>query len=255
MPDLTPASDNLSWTREAAELVRLARRVGQSAGLEYSIKIAAGGIDTRRFLISIAVRPDFHAALEAGLAALSFPAALKAPLADSLVRMRFLHLGYAEPDGMPVAKLYCEAAPGPGTRVRMHESFKWRPQGGRFVRDDYWLAQGLDAAGLRARLAASLEDGSVCGAARTLLDRALARTDAADLFFLEVVRDGVPRSCDLRLYDAGLTLADAAPVADMVAQAFGTEALDIAGREGASLGHVSAGVDFLTLYYGAEDLA
>jgi hypothetical protein len=258
MPDLT-AGDSLSWTREASELVRLARRVGRSAGLEHSIKIAAAGIDARRFLISIAVRPDFRAALEAGLAALAFPTPLKAPLADSLARMRFLHLGYAEPDGMPVAKLYCEAAPYPGTRVRMHESFKWRPRGGDFVRDDYWLVQGLDAAGLRARLAASLEDGPVRGAARTLLDRALARTDAADLFFLEVVRDGVPRSCDLRLYDAGLTLADAAPVAGMVAEAFGVGTPDIAGREGASLGHslghVSAGADFLTLYYGVEDLA
>jgi hypothetical protein len=255
MPSLTLAGDGISWTREAAELVRLARRVGRSAGLEHSIKIAAGGIDARRFLTSSAVRPDFRDALDAGLAALAFPAALKAPLAESLARMRFLHLGYAEPDGMPVVKLYCEATPSLGTRVRMHESFKWRPRDGRFVRDDYWLVQGLDAAGLRARLAASLEDGPVCDAARALLDQALERADAADLFFLEVVRDGVPRSCDLRLYDAGLTLADAGPAAYAVADALGAGPVRLTAREGASLGHVSAGAGFLTLYYGAEDLA
>jgi hypothetical protein len=65
----------------------------------------------------------------------------------------------------------------------------------------------------------------------------------------------VPRSCDLRLYDAGLTLADAGPAMHAVADALGVGPVGLTGREGASLGHVSAGASFLTLYYGAEDLA
>ena len=257
LPCCGPVIEPVPRTREADNLIRLARRVSRSAGMEYSLKIGAGGVDSRRFLISMAVRPDFRDGLDEGLEVLRFPAACRAVLDESLARMRFLHFGYEEPGGQPVVKLYCEAAPGEGARVRMHESFKWRPrEDGELVRDDYWCLPGLDAVGLRAALAERAA-GAVLAGGQALLALALARADAADLFFLEVLRAGMVRSCDIRLYDAGLTLAEAGDAVHPAAAALGVEdvtALTI-GRGGDRLGHVSLGQDFLTLYYGAEDLA
>jgi len=257
MQGLKPASNGVPWTHEAAALLRLAQRAGHSAGVEYSLKIAPGSIDARRFLISIAVRPDFRAALETGLAALHFPAALEDALTEGLARMRFLHLGYAEPQGVPVCKVYCEAAPQPGARVRIHESFKWRPrENGIFVRDEYWLLRDPGAAAMQARLDAIVRVDAVRTGAGALLGRALARAEALDLFFLEVLRDGVPRACDIRLYDAGLTLADAADAARLAALALAAGQVDGLIREAGqdALGHVSVGADFLTLYHGARPL-
>jgi hypothetical protein len=247
----------VSWTREAGCLIRLARCVSRSAGMEYSLKIGRDGVDGRRFLISTVVRPDFRAALYRGLDALRFPAAHRAALDDGLARMRFLHFGYGEPGGAPVVKLYCEVAPEKGTRVRMHESFKWRPrEGSELVRDDYWALPGLDAAGLDAALAAR-SAGAMLAGGRNLLALGLARADAADLFFLEVLRAGRIRSCDIRLYDADLTLAEACEAVAPAAAALGVKdmAALTAGQGGSRLGHVSLGRDFFTLYYGAEDLA
>lgn len=258
MQGLKPVSNGVPWTQEAAALLRLARRAGQSAGMEYSLKIARGGMDARRFLISVAVRPDFRGALEGGLAALRFPAAFEAALADSLARMRFLHLGYEEPGGVPVCKLYCEAAPHSGPRVRIHEAFKWRPrEAGVRARDEYWLLRDLDAAAMHARLDAIARVDAVRTGAGALLDRALSRTAAADLFFLEVLRDGAPRSCDIRLYDAELSVAEAMDTARQAARALDAGIADefLAPAAQDVLGHVTAGPEFLTLYYGARPLA
>ncbi len=251
-------SDSDGQTREAAELLRVARRTGASAGLERSFKIAATGIDARRFLISLAPRPGFRDALNDGLLALSFPGALRTVLEDSLRTMRFLHLGYEEPRGLPVCKLYCEAAPADGARVRMHDGFKWQPRDpDDFARDEYWKLDGLDELGLRQHMARTLErNKDLALLADRLLDRALTRVPVSDLFYLEVLRSGVRRSCDLRLYDAGLTLNDVADIARDAAALFGVDGIeDVLAESGNDpLGHVSASPAFLTFYHGAGDL-
>lgn len=251
-------SDRDGQTREAAELFRLARRTGASAGLERSFKIAATGVDARRFLISLAPRPDFRGALHEGLLALAFPSALRPALEESLQSTRFLHLGYEEPRGEPVCKLYCEAVPVEGARVRMHAGFKWRPRDpDDFACDEYWRLDGMDARGLRQHMARTLEPNKELVAVMgRLLDRILARVPASDLFYMEVMRGNVRRSCDLRLYDAGLTLNDVADVARDAAGLFGAGDVDqvLAECGGDRLGHVSASPAFLTFYHGAGDL-
>lgn len=254
-----PRSDSLDQTREAAEIFRLGRRIGMSAGTERSFKIASGRVDSRRFLISLAPRPDFRGALGSGLAALNFPAALNGALEQGLKQSRFLHLGYEEPHGKPVCKLYCEAPPSAGARVRMHTAFKWRPDDAEdFTCDDYWRVNGLDEGTLRARIAGILEPNKDLAAiVERLADRALARIAVDELFFLEVTRDGVRRSFDLRLYDAGLVLSDAADMAEAAAELFGTCRVDalVAEHGQESLGHISASPSFLTFYHGAGELA
>jgi hypothetical protein len=251
-------SDSSDRTREATEIFRLARRIGVSAGLERSFKIAAGSVDARRFLISLAPRPDFRIALDEGLTALSFPDSLRRALEESLKQTRFLHLGYEEPRGTPVCKLYCEAAPADGARVKMHTGFKWRPgEPGEFASDEYWRLDGLDEAKLRAHMAHTLEPNpGLLGTAQTLVDRILTRIPVSELFFLEVMRGGIRRSIDLRLYDAGLGLRDMSDVSETVANLFGAGRVDriIAAHGNESLGHVSMGPTFMTFYHGAEDL-
>jgi hypothetical protein len=190
---------------------------------------------------------------------LSFPGCLRRDLEKSLRQTRFLHLGYEEPHGKPVCKLYCEAAPADGARVRMHTGFKWRPTDpDEYSCDEYWRLGGLDERKLREHIARTLEPNKdLAGAAQRLLDKVLARVPAADLFYMEVMRGMLKRSFDLRLYDAGLTLGDVADVARDAAQVLGAEPVGHLVADGAaqSLGHVSAGPSFLTFYYGAEELA
>jgi hypothetical protein len=259
MPIPKPSSDNLDRTREAGEIFRLARRIGVSAGLERSFKITPAGVDARRFLISLALRPDFRPALHAGLRALSFPAGLLPGLEESLKATRFLHLGYEEPQGRPACKLYCEAAPAEGTRVRVHVGFKWRPgDADTFACDEYWRLGGLDKKTLRAHIAETLEPNTdLLAAVSPLLDPVLARVPLDELFFLEVMRGGVRRSFDLRLYYAGLPLKDVAATAQMAAEVLGAEPVGglIAACGEDRLGHASAGPSFVTFYHGAEDLA
>jgi hypothetical protein len=251
------AHQSVVQTREAGEISRLARRIGVPAGLERSFKIAAGGIDASRFLISMGVRPGFHAALNDGLKSLHFPDALRPGLEQALHQTRFLHLGYEEPKGEPVCKLYCESAPAAErtTRMRMHTAFKWQPRDPKqFACDEYWQLGDLTEAELRGRVAASLPQGPVLAALEGLVDRALTRVPVRDLFFLEVTRNGAPRSFDLKLYDAGLNLDDARDLAAAAAGWFeaGDIAPILAEHGGSNLGHVSAAPAFLTLYYGAE---
>jgi hypothetical protein len=251
-------SDLDGQTREAAELFRLARRIGASSGLERSFKIAATGVDARRFLISLAPRPDFRAALQDGLLTLAFPGALRPALEDSLKTTRFLHLGYEQPQGEPVCKLYCESVPTEGERVRMHTGFKWRPcDPDDFACDEYWRLDGLDETRLRQNLVRTLEPNRdlVVVAAR-LLDRILTQIPVADLFYMEVTRGNVRRSCDLRLYDAGLTMNDVAGIARDAARLFGADGVEdvLAECGGDRLGHVSASPAFLTFYHGAGEL-
>jgi hypothetical protein len=203
----------------------------------------------------MAIRPGFRAALYNGLASLSFPGELCPALEQGLRQARFLHLGYEEPKGEPLCKLYCESAPAEGARVKMHTAFKWRPRDpGHFACDEYWRLDDLDEKALRGRIAAALPQGAVCAALERLLARALTRVPVSELFFLEVTRNGAPRSFDLRFYDAGLSLRDGADLAQAACGSFGVDGLDpiLAKHGNDSLGHVSASPDFLTLYYGAE---
>jgi hypothetical protein len=255
-------SDVCQGTREAAELFRLARGISTSAGMERSFKITGAGVDAERFLISMAVRPGFGGALEDELAALSFPPDLRDPLRKCLRGSRFLHLGYEETRGEPTCKIYCEAPEAQGERVLMHTGFKWRPGSPReFSRDEYWrLGGGEDA--LRTEIAQTLEQNpALLTVMQGLLDLVLSRVAACDLFFLEVMRGGMRRSFDLRLYDAGLNLGDVGGFARAAAKALGAPGTDatiaaiVAAHARDRLGHVSAAPSFLTFYRGAEELA
>lgn len=258
MLDLKSRSESLHRTREAAQIFRLARSIAVSAGIERSFKITSGGVDACRFLISLALRPDFRSTLQEGLLSLCFPVSLLNPLERLLKTSRFLHLGYEEPHGEPVCKIYCEAPPADGPRVKVHASFKWRPRDpDDFASDEYWRLSGLDAKALRCRIAETLEsNGALLTALRPLVDRVLTRVPMEELFFLEVMRGDVRRSFDLRLYDAELAVTDVADMALSVADALDAGELGplLAERGGEKLGHVSAGSSFATFYHGAEDL-
>ncbi|HEX3756786.1 MAG TPA: hypothetical protein VHV26_17085 [Rhizomicrobium sp.] len=258
MLDLKSRSESLHRTREAAQIFRLARWIGVSGGLERSFKITSGDVDARRFLISLALRPDFRPALQEGLRSLCFPVSLFNPLEQLCKTARFLHLGYEEPHGEPVCKIYCEAPPADGPRVKVHASFKWRPRDpDDFASDEYWRLSGLDQDGLRRRITETLEpNGALLAALQPLVDRVLARIPADEVFFLEVMRGDVRRSFDLRLYDAELVVADVASVALSVGDALAGDGLGplLAECGEEKLGHVSAGPSFVTFYHGAEDL-
>jgi hypothetical protein len=142
--------------------------------------------------------------------------------------------------------------------VKIYLGFKWRlGDPDEFAIDEYWRLDGLDENALRAQIAHTLKPSAeLSNAVAIVLDRALARVPASDLFFQEVLRGGVRRSVDMRLYDAGLILDEVKDVAQAAATALGAGRIDdiFAQHGGESLGHVSAGPGFITFYHGAGDL-
>lgn len=258
-----PPSENLPRTSEAGRLAAFSRSLGCDVGVERSCKLAPGGVESGRFLLSYGA--DARTARLTGdlLRTLALPRTLEAEFMEGAARAHFLHLGYEDGPRGPLLKAYCEGEPV-GQGRPLYTAFKWRPSAPEtWSIDDYWLRDVQDA-GAAAPVIEAAFGPALAALTRECL--ALAATndgEAAGLLLLEVERRGAGRrSFDLRLYGGRLTLADAGALVGAAAAAFGLgDAASAALRtESDELGHLSGGRDdagapFLTLYHGARAFA
>ena len=225
----------------------VAAGLGRPFGAERSVKLCAGQARHGRALYSVALGPDPRAELLAAAEALGAPAEAVAPLLPYAGAATHLHFG-AEPPA--TAKLYLEfAAPPPRRADLVFLAAKWRADGAAspalatYSRRD----EALEA------LLARLVPASLHGPLRALAARAGAPPRA-----LEVAEPPSPRrSLDLNLYDAGLTLADAAAELRALHAALGVPGAEgfLAAHGAEPLGHVAAGTardgaPFATIYFG-----
>ena len=260
----------------AAALMEVVEALGAPYGLERSCKITAGAVQEDRFLASLH-RSAFGADVTQGLLAaarrLCAPEDFLDAIAAAQAEADIVHLGY-EGGLHATYKIYLEYAaqvrraqaqanPEP---VLVHLAFKWVPAAaGRHVITRYTWAptdSRADIAGkVRGLLSAAAAPRALAGVLE-LLERGCARTDARNLFLMEVEEPGnARRSCDLNLYQADLCLRDVADVMDALGGLFAVprqEMVALLGRCGAlALGHVAGGcgrdgAEFVTLYYGVE---
>ncbi|WP_339948561.1 hypothetical protein [uncultured Albimonas sp.] len=231
----------------AARLRGVVTGLGVSFGAERSVKLEAGEARGGRALFSVALGADPRADLLAAAHAMGAPETAVAPLLPYAGAAAHLHFG-AEPPA--TAKLYLEfAVPPPRRADLVFLAAKWRLDGAAppalatYCRRDEGLEDLLD------RLAPAPLHAPL---------RALAARAARGPRALEVAEPPSPRlSLDLNLYDAGLTLADAAAELLALHRALdapgGQALLDAHGAE--PLGHVAAGrsragAPFATIYFG-----
>jgi len=234
----------------------LARGLAFDCGIERSFKLTPGGFDAERFLLSFATVAEraWRQEAVAGLLRLGLPAAAADAVGAALQAAKFLHFGYENPQGVVGLKVYLEFDPQHSDLI--HRSYKWRPGTEAFAIDDYRRVAKRGAPALPGAAAPFVHavDGFV---------EIASHIAPEDYFRLEITRiGGGRRSFDLRLYDAGIRLADAAALLGPVALFCGcgpAYAKLMRERGHATFGHVAGGLGpddspYLTAYYGAEAL-
>jgi tryptophan halogenase len=251
------ATSRTARAPSAAERLRAAvAALGVPFGLERSVRFEAGRALRDRALCSVslaAFAPDARAGFAAFCASLGAPEHALAALRPYVGAARHAHFGTeADAEGL-VLKAYLEFAdPPPRDRDLVFLAGKWRAEDPARWTLSRYFRRPPPLGVLVGRLAPP----EVAPVVHRLLSRAGPHAQA-----LEVREPGTPRrSLDLTLYDAGLTLSDAAEEVTALHAALGPgapAARDLLAREGAArLGHVAAGLSrggkpFATLYFGA----
>ena len=247
----------------AAPLFELAQAAGVPVGYERSVKLRAGVAERDRFLLSLGedALARWNAAQFAdALMAAGFATLDTAEFHAAYETAAAAHLGF-EGGAETRLKLYLEQpVEAAGESDLVHLAWKQTPGGAPTV-DEYRLKTG--PAGVLADFLAATAGGvGAAQAAQNLLNQGM-RNSQSSAFCLHVVSRETGRSSfDLRLYDHGLTLAEAAPLlqpaaAELAPEALWTALLEEAGH--APLGHIASGrgaddAPFFTVYYGGREL-
>ncbi|SFI39434.1 hypothetical protein [Albimonas pacifica] len=243
-----PLAHALAPGDELAERLRaVVAGFGLPFGAERSVKLRAGEARHGRALFSLALGPDPRGQLLAAAEALGAPQAAVAPLLPWAGAASHLHVG-AEPPA--TAKLYLEfAAPPPRRADLVFLAAKWRVDGAAPRALATYSRRDEPLESLLARLAPAPLHAPL---------RALAARTQTPPRALEVAEPPSPRlSLDLNVYDADLTLAEAAAEIRALHAALSAPGADalLAAHGAEPLGHVAAGVSrdgapFATIYFG-----
>jgi hypothetical protein len=236
-------------------MLAAARSLGVPFGRERSVKLSGGRAERDRALLMLsatALGRDPRAGFDALCDRIAAPEAARAALRPQIGAASHVHLGH---EG-ETRKLYLEfTEPAIGDRRLAFLSAKWRPDGACAI-GRYRLLDPAEA----VRLTASAPPPADAALAALLV--AYRPRAGRGARALSVSEEGTPRaSLDVRLYGAGLRLADAAEPLRALCAAFGPgetyaeTLLDTAGA--CALGHLSTGLGrdgapFATLYFGAE---
>jgi tryptophan 7-halogenase len=261
----------------AADLMNLVRGLAAPFGLERSVKIVPGALLEDRFLISLH-RSALGVAAADKLAqmgeALAMPSDFAGALAAAQADADIVHFGYEGGPKGAIYKIYLEHA----SRVRraqaqnspdpvlVHLAYKWMPgvPGQGTVTRYTWVPGHSEAViAERLRMLVPAREAPLalrCGL--DLMSRACRRTQARNLFLMEVEEPDNPRrSYDINVYRAELYLHDIADLVESLATDFAVPQPQVhallARSGGRALGHLSGGRgrdggEFVTVYYGVE---
>lgn len=266
----------------ATDLIRLVESFGQPFGLERSIKLSRGSLDSERYLLSVGRaafgEPPHDKLLEAARK-LRIPEPFAEELKTSVREADVIHFGYEGASGRSIYKIYCEYASGahramasahvaganPGPTL-VHLAYKWSPHDpdSRAV-TRYVLVPCRTGGELKDRLRILVPRDRAPNAHQcvfSLLSRVFAVSDPTEVMLMEVEEPGNPRrSCDLNVYDAQVRLHRVVDLIQAVAAGLSVPKQDVqVALESVAnkmLGHISAGVgrrgeEFLTVYFGVE---
>lgn len=233
---------------------------GRAVFVERSVKFLPGRRMADRILYG--VQRDDAPGLRNRVLDLAARIGLPGAMVDEIdLRLADAHMVHAGQEGT-----------GPGAVFKLYLEFAHPPPDLSGLRFLAWKA-ATDAAPVRSsyRLVplATLLDGhralehvpltpALRDAAGRILDLAGARCGVSDLTFLSVGEPGTDRvSFDLNVYDADLTVADAAPMLDLALRDLGHLAEETGFAPSDRLGHISAGLGrtgtpFWTIYAGAS---
>ena len=260
----------------ANRLLALIEAEGLTYLTERSLRMTAGQMYNQRLLVSLnrtAAGGTPWAAVAAICTALGMPAPLLAQAAAMFDAPNFVHFGAEIGEaGRETYKLYFERAISPeqseqaaavAAPVVLYDALKWDGPGAGGVATRYLWYPGLQQAEMEARLAAIYATADAEGAIiRRILRKAIARTDIANIRYIEVEEPGTARrSFDLNLYAAKFSVraiqSDLQALCDrqQVSSTLFQSQYDAIHAD--SLGHVAGGVhrngaSFFTLYYGGR---
>lgn len=259
---------------QAAQLFGLVDGLRVPYRHERSFRLAHQSLQANRVLLSVgrAQLGDAAAGRLLGICErLGLPPAMRGQVEEHWARSRAVHFGFESDGARSLYKVYFERADADdaarrapaGTPVLLHLAWKWDAAlPAHCVTTRYEWIPRLGVAEMRERMARACGAGPLLEAAQSVLELAAARVDPARLQYLEVGEEGnARRSCDLNLYDAGLTVRDAqAPLARLrehfALRAGQYQALydQVRAR---TFGHFACGLHrdgapFATVYYGVE---
>jgi hypothetical protein len=276
---LLPSSDA---NRAAARLLlHQVRGLRTPFGFERSFKLSQRVLLGNRFLATInkdAVGAAAHKNLTEICSLLGMPERLLPLFHEHLAEATFVHFGFEETETSSLYKVYLEfwsnwedelsrraAAAEP---FLLHLGLKWDPsEPGRTAVTRYTCHPWLSIEEIRRRIGevySARDAAAPRQAVLAMAEAASRRTSPGRMLYLEVSEDDNPRhSFDLNLYKAGLRVQDLDAWApeiwahyELPADRF-RQVYDCARP--LALGHIAGGVDreghdFLTIYYGMEEL-
>jgi hypothetical protein len=266
----------------AGLLFRVVAGLGGSGGYERSFKVSEGGLLDNRFLLGVGkatLGPQAEEKLIKACSLLGLPGEFSDLFRQHLGKANYVHFGFEQSGPAIVYKVYLEfleylhaalssgnAVPGPSL---LHLGFKWNvsaPRERSLTR--YTWHPWIPAEEIRRNIEGMVNqeaDRGVGQAAQDLISLALTRIPPRDILYLEVTEDGNPRrSFDINVYRAHLRLAEVYPLLSVLCRRQGVS-YDVFHAlydriKGKRFGHLAAGTsrygkNFLTVYYGMEEMA
>jgi len=259
------------------QLMALIDAHGLTYRTERSLRMTAGQLYDQRLLVTLDRTVAGGTAWDTVVAictALRMPPSLLAQAAAMFDNPHYVHFGVEIGDaGLETYKLYFERhisaeqsqqAAAYAEPVLLYDALKWDGPGNAGVATRYLWYPGLRQDQMEARLAAiygaaAAEDVATL---RHILRQATARTDIANIRYIEVEEPGTARrSFDLNLYAAKFSVRAIQPYLEQIRdrQRIGPAAFQAYydGIKLTSLGHVAGGIHrngaaFFTLYYGGR---
>lgn len=241
---------------------------------ERSFKLMHESVFSERFLLSLYL-PALNGAekkvLQDFAALFNMPDAYRIAIDAQIVGLRELHIGFEQQQKSSVCKVYIEnplltSKLVSGSEAQLiHCAYKWSITSPQSMSvDSYHLIPVASRAEILERVARLTGDLHAPGFEAVkqlfLLDQGSLALE--DLFYLEVADEAKMRSSfDLKFYDAELTMEQARPIIDSVANFFAVPVATmdqlLATEKHKTLGHLSSGTGrngqaFVTFYYGVQ---
>jgi hypothetical protein len=266
----------------AQALVRLIAGLDVECGLERSFKISEGSLLQHRFLIGFKkddLPGDAAATVMSVFRQMGMPDRFRSDCLERLSGAEFVHFGFEEQGEGCLFKAYLEFKTNvkfglDGAKVAQEPftvflGFKWNPfDSSKSALSRYTCYPLLTVAEIEEKLSCLFERNPAYKSfetARHILNKTVKVISTNKIIYEEVTEENNPRkSFDINLYGANLTIRDIYPFLMDIGRHYSLPAEQFsqlcAGISDKAFGHLSGGVDregkdFLTIYYGVENIS
>ena len=280
--DVPEPLSKLFSTEAAHRLLELVAQLDVPIEFERSFKMSKNTLLPDRFLMGASLAKIHGASgcsVEDVCTAMKMPKPFLTVFSEHLPDTDYVHFGFEKGPSASVYKVYQEfyekmknglqMDPAPHEPQTLHLGYKWNVADRRKrVLSRYMWYPGLRPDALFRRLVDLLSSSTISvfsGMVRGIASLALTRMSAGDALYLEVSEESNPRrSFDINLYAAGLCVGELYPFLHQFCRIFNIPLQTFHrfydGIKERTVGHLSGGIDrkgndFLTVYYGVDDLS